>query len=193
MESSLWAVIPMKRLGAAKSRLGGALTATRRRDLARDMFAHVLQVATDAKVAGVMVVTGDGTIESLSRAAGAAVLRRPVDDGVARAAGAGLRAAMARGASTVLVMPADLPDLTSADVDALLRASGDVIIAPAKDGGTNALRVPVGRDFRFQFGPGSAALHQAEAVRLGFSCVLVRRAGLARDVDTPADLAIRAA
>lgn len=193
MDRAVWIAIPMKRLRAAKSRLGDVLPLPARAGLARAMFAHVLDVARKAPVAGVLVITGDASIRAMARAAGAETLDRARDDGVSRAAGAAARSIAARGGIQMLIIPADLPDLMPADLSAMLVARGDVAIAPAKDGGTNALRLPLGRGLRFRFGPGSAALHQAEAARLKLSCRLVHRAGLARDLDTAADLMDHAA
>ena len=62
-------------------------------------------------------------------------------------------------------------------------------IAPDQRGiGTNGLYLPTALDFRCRFGAGSRARHEAEAQRLGIEPAIVRRPGLALDLDTPADL-----
>jgi 2-phospho-L-lactate/phosphoenolpyruvate guanylyltransferase len=62
-------------------------------------------------------------------------------------------------------------------------------VAPDHTGsGTNALSLPLPTPFQFKFGPGSFAAHRAEAARAGLSATTVRRAGLACDIDEPADI-----
>ena len=54
--------------------------------------------------------------------------------------------------------------------------------------GTNALSVRLPTLFRFQFGPGVFQRHLEEAHRIGVAAACVARAGLAFDIDEPADL-----
>jgi 2-phospho-L-lactate guanylyltransferase (CobY/MobA/RfbA family) len=94
----------------------------------------------------------------------------------------------------VAVLHGDLPALTSADVTALLAAAtGDgalVAIAPdAADTGTNGLALAPPDVMGFHFGAGSLEAHRRAAKRAGAWTTLVRRPGLAFDIDTPADLA----
>jgi 2-phospho-L-lactate/phosphoenolpyruvate guanylyltransferase len=88
-------------------------------------------------------------------------------------------------------LPADLPQITAAEIDALVRAgrSGGFSIAPDAAGtGTNALCLVSTQPFEFQFGPDSQRLHLQEAQRLGLTPQIVRLPGLALDIDSPADL-----
>jgi 2-phospho-L-lactate guanylyltransferase len=137
----------------------------------------------------------------------------PADVMVLPDAGDGLNAALQRaqqwllerGAREILVLPADLPFLCAEDVEALVRSGrdGGLALAPdAADTGTNGLfwSVELARcgvaaagaaadPLCFEFGPGSRQRHQAQAWRLGLSAQLVRRPGLAFDVDIAQDLA----
>ena len=95
------------------------------------------------------------------------------------------------GCREVLILPADLPAVSAADIDALVQAgrSGGISIAPdAADTGTNALCLASAHPFRFQFGPDSKRLHVEEAQRLGLNPQVVRLPGLEFDVDLPTDL-----
>jgi 2-phospho-L-lactate guanylyltransferase len=85
---------------------------------------------------------------------------------------------------------ADLPFLRPADIVALLAAgrARSLVLAPSKDGGTNAMLVPPGFTFRPAYGTGSLAAHRRRSRALGLETVEVRRPGLAVDVDTEADL-----
>lgn len=95
------------------------------------------------------------------------------------------------GCHEVVVLPADLPRVTGAEIDALVRAGrdGGFAIAPDATGtGTNALCLVSSQPFQFQFGPDSRRLHLEEAQRLGLTPQVVRLPGLAFDVDSSADL-----
>ncbi|PRZ08215.1 2-phospho-L-lactate guanylyltransferase [Isoptericola sp. CG 20/1183] len=99
-----------------------------------------------------------------------------------------------RGADRVLVVHADLPRLTAADVHALLTTEADVAVATDRHGtGTNLLSVPLevpGADgFPFRFGPGSRAAHEGEAAAHGLTSAVVQRPGTAADLDTIDDWA----
>lgn len=95
------------------------------------------------------------------------------------------------GVDRMLVVHADLPRLTAADVDTVLATGADVAVATDRHGtGTNLLAVPlVPQDYRFRFGPGSRAAHEAEAAAHGLASAVVRRPGTAADLDTLDDWA----
>ncbi len=95
----------------------------------------------------------------------------------------------AEGLVDLLIIHADLPLLSCADIDALLQAATHtgVAIAPDRHGrGTNALALRAGAALRPRFGPDSLAQHLRDAPK----AAVVRRQGLALDVDTPEDLAM---
>lgn len=101
-----------------------------------------------------------------------------------------MAAARARGASTILILHADLPDLSTTDIDALLDGAGEVGIAIAPDDrgeGTNGLLLPSCVDFPLQFGSHSFAAHLANARARGFSPTVVRTPGLGFDLDNSVD------
>lgn len=98
----------------------------------------------------------------------------------------------ARGcAGAVLVVHADLPFLTPEDVGALVAEcrNDSVVAAPDWTGnGTNALAFPLARDVVPRYGPASLAAHREAARAAGLSFAVVRRPGLAEDIDEPAQL-----
>jgi 2-phospho-L-lactate guanylyltransferase len=120
---------------------------------------------------------------------------RPLADpgkGLNPALHAALVQALQGGASRMIVLFADLPLLTSQDIELLAVApAGTIAMAPDRHGtGTNALSLPLpqARGFTFGFGPDSFAKHHAEADRLEIRIEEVHSQGLARDVDMPEDL-----
>jgi 2-phospho-L-lactate/phosphoenolpyruvate guanylyltransferase len=172
----LIAVVPMKSMDLAKSRLAGVLDSAGRHALARQMLDHVLETLREAGVASVRVASGDK---------GACDLNADVSEAA--------RLVQADGATDLLLVMADLPYLSTADVAAMLKAGRQsaVVIAEAKDGGTNALllRPPTVLEFAFATNQPSAKSHAEGARKAGIQPVILRRPGLARDIDTAADLA----
>lgn len=65
---------------------------------------------------------------------------------------------------------------------------GVTIITDHLNDGTNVLVVPTGLRFRFAYGPGSAARHRDEALRLGQSVTVISDSPWRFDVDEPRDL-----
>ncbi|MBM2617537.1 2-phospho-L-lactate guanylyltransferase [Actinoplanes sp. LDG1-06] len=181
------AVMPVKRLTAAKSRLRGAVPPARHADLAlamvRDTASAVLAASA---VAELLVVTDDPVAAAAVAALGARVVPdRP---------GAGLNEAMRFGADEVAgpgrhraVLAGDLPALRPDQLDAALTAAraGRAFVADAEGSGTVLLAVPPGEPLDPRFGPGSAAAHAASGARP----LAGDWPGLRQDVDTPADLA----
>lgn len=97
-----------------------------------------------------------------------------------------------RGMDAVLRLPADLPLVRAADLDALLAievSSPAAILVPSREGtGTNAILRTPPTLFPSRFGPNSLALHREEAVRAGIECLIVNNERIALDIDEPADL-----
>jgi 2-phospho-L-lactate guanylyltransferase len=185
-----WIVIPFRGPDGAKSRLSGVLDEARRTQLALAMFKHVVAVATVAlDPRRVLIVTTSAAAADIAQAGGAIALRES-----SGALNGALRAArdflLLSGARRATILPADLPQLSQADVCAMLALQpGQVVVAPDRHGsGTNGLAVPLDVDFEFFFGSGSLARHVQEASRLGLEVTRVSRSGLACDLDTGDDL-----
>ncbi len=182
------AVIPLKDPAQGKGRLSRALTTPQRMELIRAMLAHVAdRVAETRGIASVSVLT---SAPHLVPRGCAYLWDRGLDLNAAVAHGA--RELRSRGATgTLLVVHADLPFVTAAEIGALIDASAEHAVVAAPDWaetGTNALAFPLSREVRTRFGAGSLAAHGEAAHAAGLSLVLVRRAGLAEDIDEPAQL-----
>lgn len=187
MSATDWtAIIPVKSLGAAKSRLRGAVADARHQDLALAMVRDtVAAVRACAAVGDVLVVTDDPAATAAVAALGArAVPDRPA---------AGLNAAMRYGADLVVglahrraVLTGDLPALRPAELGAALAAAGPgrSFVADAAGTGTVLLTADVGIALDPRFGVGSAAAHAASLARP----VTGTWPGLRQDVDTAGDL-----
>lgn len=188
----IFAVIPVRPPGEGKSRLEALLDRSARAALTRMMFTRVLNAALDAALDGVIVISRDPAILRSASAAGAYVLEE-TGAGLNDALAAGRDTAMTRAADGLLILPADLPLVDSADVDALVAAIGEppaVVIAPdGKDAGTNGLLLSPPGAIPFGFGEASFARHLSAARTAGIEPVVLRRPHLGFDIDTVDDLA----
>lgn len=194
-----WAVIPVKTLRQTKSRLTAVLSPSERAALTQQMLRHTIDVLQNAGVVdSVLVVSRDTAVVQLATQQDARTLAEPPDAGLNGAVQAGCRLAALNQAERVLVLPADLPFLTTADVALVLanNSANNIVICPDRhEQGTNALLLPAQAVFEFQFGPDSFRKHVAAArvvgVEYGRSTpLIVRSPGWQFDLDTVEDWAI---
>jgi len=188
----LWALVPAKLGSAVKTRLGTVLSEDQRRALANAMLFDVLATLTSVRsLAGVAVVTRDTAVASLAARAGATHVRENHAGGLNEGVAQGMAACHARGASGVIVVMGDLPNLGASDVERTIEAlpARGIVLVPSRDGtGTNVLAVrPIDVLRRTAFGDGSLARHRTATA--GLETVLLPLRGAALDIDTVADLA----
>jgi len=186
------AVLPIKRLDAAKQRLAAGLDGERRRALAAAMVADVLEAIGEARsVERTIVVSGDPVAQELAAATGAEVVPDPRDAGHVEAALAGIARAEVEGATCVVLLPGDCPLLDPRELDRLLTGIPEryVGIVPDRHGtGTNALALCPPGAIVPAFGEGSCARHVALAREAGIPFGVEELASLGLDLDTPADV-----
>jgi 2-phospho-L-lactate guanylyltransferase len=189
--SHVWALVPVKPLAQAKSRLAPLLSQCERAALARCMMRDVLAALRSTQAfAGIALLTADRTIAAETAEFACRVLtddtRQDLSVNLDVAAG---RLA-AKGAETVVIVPADLPCLSGEDVSALLgaHAHGVTVVPAAMDGGTNGLAMTPPDAGQCHFGPDSARRHLAAARLRGFAAALLPLPGFARDMDTVDDV-----
>ena len=197
MESSTWIVIPVRSLTDGKRRLAPVLDPDERAGLVRRMFLRTLEAAIEAGPP-VLVVSPDPAALTLARDRGATGLEEPRPVELNHALELAAREAAARGATALLVVSADLPDLGTEDLRAMLppppaapSASADAVvrIAPDEAGiGTNALYVRPPDLLSFEYGETSCRRHLEQARARGARIERVERPGLRFDLDTPDDL-----
>ena len=179
--------VPIKPFGVAKRRLAPVLDTGQRRRLGKAVAGHVVTAAL-ATGCPVAVVTGDAGVSGWGRDKGASIIAEPAEGGLNGAAAAALTTARRQGLTWVIIH-ADLPTLTPADLlDALAAIpENGVLLAPSHNGGTSL----IGGDrdtFPFAYGSVSFRRHFAAAARLPHR--LLVRPGLALDLDSAYDLAV---
>ena len=190
---SLWAIIPIKPLKNAKSRLSPVLQPDQRYELAQAMFRHVLAVTmTVRQVTGVLVISRDPKALAIARELGAKTLQEGVLSNLNPAL---LRATMvvkSWRADAVLILPADLPFINADDIRALIAPADERTLVIATDrerDGTNALLVRPPGAVDYEYGAGSFARHLRQAKRAGLRIHVYESERMTLDIDVPADLA----
>lgn len=178
-------LIPMKRLDEAKRRLAALLAPQDIRRLGLSMLADVLR-ATD-KWSTRFVVTGDRDAEAVGIAFGCTLVADP-GEGLNAAVSAGTVEALESGANCLLVLPSDVPLVTTDDLTRLFSADVQVAIARSPDGGTNALLLTPPAAIPPHFGPHSAEAHARAARDVGLEAEIFELSSLSLDVDDPRGL-----
>lgn len=157
-----------------KTRLAGPLTAEERPAFARAMLRHVVAAIRETGHAPEVLATESVAVDAPTR-----VDERPLTAAV----NAGLDAAD----EPVSVVMADLALATPAALERLFETPGDVVFAPGRGGGTNAIvaRHPA---FRVDYHGASIRDHREAARAVGADVAEVDSFRLSTDVDEPADL-----
>lgn len=183
------AVIPFGALERAKTRLGAYLSSVQRQTLAVAMLNDCIVALQQAKTVSRIVVVGPMSNKKLLTLPTGATYQLEGKPTLNGAVAVIVRAIPANDA--VLVIHADLPTLTGADVDVFVASTpaNGVALAAAADGGTPAICSTVGTAWQWQFGPHSFRLHQDAAAKAGIPVAVERRSSLTLDVDTPEDIA----
>lgn len=195
--SRIVAVVPIRSLSGAKSRLGEPLDPEERADLVLAMLRRTVAAAlASRRLDGVAVVSQDADLLAQARAMGAASLLQQSDglnEGLTET-----RDSACAEATALLVLPADLPAVSAEAIDRLAEVAGEtaartpgravvVLVSDRHGTGTNALLVAPPDAIPFRFGEQSRAAHAAEAAAAGAAYVELD-GPLSFDVDTPEDL-----
>jgi 2-phospho-L-lactate guanylyltransferase len=191
-----WVVLPVKILTEAKQRLSPGIGTLERYQLCRAMVEDVLEAISQSQLhERILVVTEDSEITQLAeryRARIMAVAERGHSVVAARAI-----AELSGGpGSTVVLLPGDVPAITTEEIDTLVAehwaraaAGPAVTIVPDREGtGTNALVLTPPDSIAPAFGPDSFARHCASARIRGIEPMAARPKGICHDVDTVDDL-----
>lgn len=185
-----YAILAVRPVDQGKSRLSDSLSNDERISLNYRMFRHVFSTMKEVFPAGrIIVISRSGTLLEEARMGGAFGQQEEAGE-LNSALSQGARFAVDRGASALLNVSSDLPFLETRDILAMLAAAGDIVIATDRThSGTNALLVRRPFAIPYRYGLGSLAAHLAAAREAGLTATVIDRPGLARDIDTPADLA----
>jgi 2-phospho-L-lactate guanylyltransferase len=187
-----YALVPVKDLTQAKVRLSPFLSPAERHALAVAMLDDVLTaVRQAAAVERIALVTTDPYALALAAQWGFEVVDEGLGRGETGAVELAVKVCRERGASSLAVIPGDIPLLTATDVDVVWQHGRDydIVIVPSWDSrGTNVVLLRPPDALQLRFGSWSFFPHVKQAKRKGLAYKVVRLPRVALDVDTPEDL-----
>lgn len=193
---SIWAMVPIKPLNRAKSRLAAVLSSEQRETLALHMLIHNLKVLTQSPgIFGVLVISRDMKALSAARAIqGVHTLQESGTPELNTALHRASRMLMSWGTSATLVLPADVPLIHCDDVQAMIdlgRFEHSVVIAPdRRRDGTNAMFMRPPDIIDYGFGVGSFKRHIQAAELAGAEVHIYESERMSLDIDSPEDLTL---
>ncbi len=191
------ALVPLKDLVTAKTRLSGLLRPAERRALAQAMVEDVLTTLVEHRqIERVTLVSDDP---------GAGLLACKYDIECLDESKLGCRGLnpilekscdelLGPGDEPLIVLHGDIPLLSSQDLDAVIlkqdQTDGLVIGCDRHSLGTNLLAFSVGSRPQFSFGVDSCASHSRTARNTDIPFSVLHRDGIGLDIDEPEDIAL---
>jgi 2-phospho-L-lactate guanylyltransferase len=214
----VWTILPVKSLSESKGRLAHLLSPAYRAQLMHRLLEHVLQTMQGVpRIIQVLVISRDPDVWRLARIYKARVVKETEPYGLNSAVAHAYGIAAGGGADAVLILPVDLPLVTTADINLILDAglgeahgngSGAMtgmeflpslappanpqqpvmaICSDRRGDGTNGLLLQPSLNFEFHYGVNSLNEHIKEAFERNFLVRLVNATGLQFDLDTEED------
>jgi 2-phospho-L-lactate/phosphoenolpyruvate guanylyltransferase len=186
-------LIPVKDLARAKQRLAPSLSQEARTLLARAMLEDVFAAVAGLRApVPVFVVSSDSYALAAARARGWECLPEARQISESDSVDAASRVCTARGITTLLRLPIDIPLVRPEDIEDVLAAcpaAPGAVMVPSRSGsGTNALLRTPPDLFPSRFGPDSWRLHLEEARLTGACIQTLRSPRIELDVDDESDL-----
>lgn len=177
--------VPVRQSISPKSRLASVLSPVTRRLLSLEMAARTLAAIAEVGACP-LVLAADRQVMDWAGERGWEAIRDREPS--LNAAAAGAVAAACRRNMAWMVVHADLPLVSAADIGTAMITvgSGGWVLAPSSDGGTSLIGGPCESGFDFAYGEGS--FHRHLSRRRDLSPRILYRLGLALDLDRPSDL-----
>lgn len=190
MKKSVSVVIPVNTLGEAKTRLSRLLSKEERMVFTIVMFEDVLEAVTSSIVEKILVIGKDDEVRYSAQKFGVRFLFEE-GKGLNEAVEQAVRECGRKEASSVLILPSDIPLINQEDVNGIIRMEDKnrcIVISPSNDGGTNALLQKPPRLIRSQFGHNSFLKHLQAAHSINVPVRIYRSQRITLDIDSIEDL-----
>jgi len=184
------AVVPLKALSRAKTRLSPILSPRERQILSLKMLEDVLYALTSSNnVNRIVLISPDTMIKQHFKNYDVKFLTER-SSGLNQAVEQATEWCVNNGAGSVLVSLADIPLLCAADLDELVKLKKDscVVICPSVNGGTNLLLRSPPEIIPTKYGAQSFGKHLREAYDRNVAVGVFWSPHMAFDIDTPRHL-----
>lgn len=190
---NVWAIVPVKPLNRAKSRLAEVLPPEDREQLAAGLLERTVRLLLPMpEIHGVLVISRDTKALALVRELGAQTVQESGNPELNTALYRATNALPVWGAGAALVVPADLPLLQAEDIASIVtlgRFPSTVVLAPdRREEGTNLLFVRPPGLIPYAFGGPSFDEHRRLAREAGATLHVYRSERVGLDLDLPDDL-----
>jgi 2-phospho-L-lactate guanylyltransferase len=189
----LVALLPVKPLHLAKSRLSGALNPEERQEFVRDGLLHTLRILqTVPEIWRTLVISADPNVWEFALKYEVDVYEELDVPGLNESVACGQQWALEQGADAVMVLPIDLPNLNAdclhSKILKLHENPGMVIVPDRHLQGTNFLLLSPPNLVKPTYGINSFERHCTLAAQAGVNPIIIHCADLALDIDSPEDL-----
>jgi len=190
---SLWAIIPVKPLNRAKSRLAEVLSPEKRFDFAVMLLRRTLTtLAQVPQITGTLVVSRDPKALAIARELGAKTVQEGGPGELNMALTRATEVVRIWHGTAVLILPADLPFIRVEDISAIAelgRQGKTVVIATDhEEDGTNALLVRPAGMIPYTYGVKSYEYHSIAAKLADAELKIYESENVKLDIDVPEDL-----
>ncbi len=185
-------IVPVKPLVAAKTRLRVALDDRAREALVLAMLTDTLTAVRLAHAGPLLLVSDDRAYAAIAKRFEATRLADHAN-GYNEAMAVALAAPAVVQAGAAMIVPADLPRASAAELRRAIEALRDaeVVVVPAFDAGTAILGLRPPSAITTKFGPLSSQAHINAATAAGRSVIVLDLPSLSYDIDNIEDLLVR--
>jgi len=192
-----WALVPVKSLDDAKQRLEPRL-GDLRGAFSLAMLRDVLDALSRSKtIDAIAVVTEDPEVRQLAESTNSLAIGEGPSAGLNADVTHAVNTLQGMGAKRITVIHADLPLVTSLEIDRVCGVEQNsrtaatrlaAVICPSSDHqGTNVLSFDADQPIPFRYGPNSFNLHHEIAQDTGAELVTIESETLSIDIDEPSD------
>lgn len=190
---NVWAIIPVKPLNRAKSRLSDVLTPEERQRLAERMLRHMLEVIQAVpQIIGTLVISRDNKVLAIAREYNALTVQESGSPELNKALTRATQVVSSWRADSVIILPADLPLIQPDDIAQMInKGQQGVSVVIATDNhrdGTNALFIRPPGVIPYAFGSQSFDTHCDMAREADINLHIYESERVALDIDLPEDL-----
>ncbi len=190
---TVWAIVPVKPLRKAKSRLSDVLSEDERALLNFTMLGQTLRTLKSVAVIDqTLVVSSDSSVLALAREYDARTLQEDGETDLSIALRRAVVVAKMYNAEGLLILSADLPLLSDRDIEKMLGLGKDppyVILAPDRhNDGTNAIYMNPPDIIECKIGSGSYEYNLKKASQKHIPVEICQLTTLGLDLDVPEDL-----
>jgi 2-phospho-L-lactate guanylyltransferase len=183
----------MKKLENIKSRLSTILTSSQRRELNVNMLKDVVNALKKSKaVSQIIAVSADENLFKIVKNLHVKTLKESFEQGVNAAVACATDYCIKNGATAILILPSDIPLLSSEDVATIVRLgkkSPSIVLSPSiRFDGTNALLLNPPNIIMTHYDQDSFNSHLNEAAKKKISARVYMSSRVMLDLDTPVDV-----